>query len=313
MIMKSPVNRTNFILKLVLQLILFFHAHAVLGQPITEIWDLAIRTDLIAIGTFENIDTVLIEYPYGQLKQRRTSFLINNTIKGESDQDRITVSFPTIDHHNIMPPKSPELGKKYYVFLTYDSTFQSYVTTFNTYSIVSHSTSSEAQVISIINKLNQEPPSNTCDYFNLLLENIEEPIAPVSASFYYIDLFNSEDINKCIDSADRSLIFNAFKKNKNVHLIPFIDHNKIDQVDSILLQEVNSGINEMQGSDSEADLENASKLLKQLLTISFISRSISDKEATKLFVELFYLNTNDEMQEKLRDIYNKYSQYSPTH
>lgn len=310
--MKSPVNRTSFILKLVLQLFLFFHAHAVSGQPVADIWHLSVQTDFIAIGVFENIDTVLIEYRNQQLKQKRASFFIDNIIKGESDQDRITVAYPTMDHHIIMAPTSPELGNKYYVFLKYDSTFQSYVTTFNTYSIVDHSTSSEAQVISIIEKLNQEPTLNECAYFDLLLENIDEPIAPVSASLSHIDLFGW-DINKCLDSANKSLIYNAFKKNKNLHLIPFIDESKINQVDSILLQEVNKGINEMQESNSETDLENASKILNQLLTISYISRSISDKEASKLFAELFSLNTNDEMKEKLKDIYNKYCQYSPTH
>ncbi len=254
----------------------FFSNNLSFAQSSKGIYELVKESDFIIIGTLNKIDT--LERNKSQNFQSNTSIVeISEIIKGAIYSKEIPLHFYTKGGSHFYEA-NPVLDENHLFFLKLDSEKQQYILPSNKYSIVKISETNEAIVVKIIEDILDNKILNCCEFFDLVITNIEEPIIPVRQTLIDFAMeYDSIQNRFCVDSNDLKYLYDVFERTKALEILPFISNYNIEKVEEILLDEIKTRLKSIPKSDDFYRFE------EKIEIVNLLSYLINNLDSTKYY------------------------------
>lgn len=259
-------------------------SNVIYAQHPKGLLELIDESDYIISGEILRIDTLEPEnINHYDLERNSAVIKIDKTVKGEIETDITKLHYYTTGGSHVFPAE-PAVNEKYLFFLNYNVDKEAYTLPSMRFSLIDFAQTNQEKSISLVSNIVLRSEISMCQYFDLLIQNIEEPIFPINVDLYEFTInYDSLDVEFCIDSIKKERLYEAFARTKNLDILPFLRNYKSNDVEAILLGEISNQLKEIEASNEMYCIEETTTVINCLRELSFLD----SKQASIRIDELY--------------------------
>lgn len=278
-----------------------------MAQVPKGVWKLIDESDFIIKGKISTIDTLSSEdHKHYKLKCNSAEVEVQKILKGSIEYAKINLFYYTTGGSHVHPA-NPELEEDYLLFLKYDEEKNAYILPSKRFSLVDITQENENNIIDMIHTILSDSISDQCEYFDLLMSNLNQPIFPINRDLSNFTMhYDSLEKRFCIDSLDKEFLFGIFKETGNLHILPFLREYDVDKIDDVLLEQILAQVNFIENSrEKDCMVENLS-VISRLSKLSYLSEETHQKIDSIHFHSYIWLDENEQFINQVNQILKKY-------
>lgn len=281
-------------------------SNVIYAQHPKGLLELIDESDYIISGEILRIDTLEPErINHYDLERNSAVIKIDKTVKGKIETDITKLHYYTTGGSHVFPAK-PTVNEKYLFFLNYNVEKEAYTLPSKRFSLIDITQTNQEKSISLVSNILLRSEISMCEYFDLLIQNIEEPIFPINVDLYEFAInYDSLDVEFCIDSIKKERLYEAFARTKNLDILPFLRNYKSNDVDAILLEEISNQLKEIEASNEMYCIEETTTVINCLRELSFLD----SKQASIRIDELYdnvWMGEHKQFVERANELLRNY-------